>query len=111
MTTTTHIGITLVEQSQAQKEVTVNQALTRLDAMLNTGAQSRTTNTPPGSPASGDLYIAGSSPTGDWSGQAAKLAYFDQVWRFVTPLEGMTLWVNDEDVIYTYNGSSWLTSG
>jgi hypothetical protein len=110
MATTNHLGLTLVEQSQAQKEVTVNQALTRLDAVLNTGAKSRTTNTPPGSPASGDLYIVGGSPTGAWSGQAGKLAYYDQIWRFITPNEGVTLWVNDEDLLYTYNGSAWLAN-
>lgn len=110
MTTTNHLGITLVEQSQAQKEVTVNQALTRLDAVLNSGAKSRTTSTPPGSPVSGDLYIVGASPTGAWSWQAGKLAYYDQIWRFITPNEGMTLWVNDEDLIYTYNGSAWAAS-
>lgn len=110
MATTNHLGITLVEQSQAQKEVTVNQAITRLDAILNTGAKSRTTNTPPGSPATGDLYIVGGTPTGAWSGQAGKLAYYDQAWQFITPNEGISLWVNDEDLIYSYNSSAWVAS-
>lgn len=107
MATTTHLGITLVEQSQAQKEVTVNQAFTRIDALMNTGAKSRTTNTPPGSPASGDMYIVGSSPTGAWAGQPQKIAYFDQVWKFITPSEGINLWVNDEDKNYVYDGTNW----
>lgn len=110
MTTTTHLGITLVEQSQAQKEVTVNAALTRIDAVLNNGAKDKDLSAPPGSPASGDLYIVAGSPTGAWSAQAGKLAYFDQLWRFITPGEGMSLWVNDEDLIYTYNGSAWVAS-
>jgi len=110
MTTTSHLAITLVEQAQAQKEVTVNEALTRIDALLNTGAKSRTINTPPGSPTSGDLYIVGASPTGDWLGQAAKLAYFDQVWRFITPQEGVSLWVNDQDTTYTYDGTNWTAT-
>lgn len=107
MANTTHLGITLVEQSQAQKEITVNQALTRLDAVLNTGAISKNLNTPPGSPASGDLYIVGPSPTGAWAGQAGKITYFDQVWKFITPNEGMNLWVNEDDVAYAYNGVIW----
>lgn len=109
MATTSHLGITLVEQAQAQKEITVNQAFTRIDALLNTGAKSRTTSTPPGSPASGDLYIVGASPTGDWSGQAEKLAYFDQVWKFITPQAGLMLWVNDEGLSYVYDGTDWVT--
>ena len=34
MTTTTNLGIPLIEQSQAQKEVTINQALNVFDAMI-----------------------------------------------------------------------------
>lgn len=107
MATTNHLGISLVEQSQSQKEVTVNAALIRIDAMLNSGAKSRNINTPPVSPASGDLYIVGSSPTGDWAGQSGKITYFDQIWRFITPLQGATLWVNDEFIIVSYNSGSW----
>ena len=107
MATTNHLAITLVEQSQAQKEITVNAALTRLDAMLNSGAKSRSTNTPPGSPAAGDVYIVGSAPTGAWAGQAGKITYFDQLWKFITPLQGAMLWVNDEGLKLVFNGSSW----
>jgi len=110
MATTSHLGITLVEQAQAQKEITVNQALTRIDALLNTGAISRSTSTPPGSPSSGDLYIVGVSPTGAWSGQAGKLAYYDQLWKFIAPGTGATLWVNDESLAYAYNGTSWVSN-
>jgi len=111
MTTTNHIGITLVEQSQAQKEVTVNAAFIRIDALLQNGAKSRSTNTPPGSPASGDLYIVGGSPTGVWTGQANKLAFYDQSWKFIAPLEGMTLWINDENSIYSYDNFNWIMTG
>lgn len=37
MTTTPNLGITLVEQSQSQKEVTINEALTKLDAFACVG--------------------------------------------------------------------------
>lgn len=110
MATTSHLGITLVESSQAQKEVTVNQALVRADAILNTGAKTRGQNTPPGSPVAGDVHIVGLSPTGDWSGQADKIAYYDQTWKFIAPNEGMTLWVQDEDTPYTYSGFAWIST-
>ncbi len=110
MTTTPHLAITLVEQAQAQKEVTVNQAFVRIDAVLGNGAKSRAIATPPVSPASGDLYIIAASPTGDWSGQAGKVTYYDGIWRFITPAEGMTLWVNDENLLYSYDGAAWTLS-
>lgn len=108
MVNTTHLALTLVDAAQAQKEITVNTALSRIDAILNTGAITRSLSTPPGSPADGDVYIVGGSPTGAWSGFSGKITYFDQIWRFIIPLEGMSLWVNDEDIIYTYNGSNWF---
>jgi hypothetical protein len=107
MTTTPHLNISLVEQSQAQKEVTINTALSRIDALMNSGAISRTTSTPPGSPAAGDVYIIGPAATGAWAGLEDSIAYYDSGWKFITPLEGMTLWVNDEDVQYIYDGSTW----
>lgn len=108
MTTTSHIGATLLEASQAQKEVTVNEALTRIDALLNTGAIDRDLTSPPSNPTTGDLYIVAASPaTGDWSGQENAIAYFDQIWRFITPREGVALWVNDEDKLYRFNGTAW----
>lgn len=111
MTNTTNLGITLIAQSQAQKEVTANQAFTTIDALMNVGAIDRGLDTPPGSPLDGDLYIIGSSPTGAWAGQAGNIAYYQSGWKFITPNEGMTLWVNDEDLLYTFDGSAWNSSG
>ena len=110
MALTPHLGLTLVEQSQAQKEITVNQALSRIDALLNTGAGSLTLNIPPASPSVGDLYIVGSSPSGAWSGQTGKIAYYDTIWRFVSPRTGMTLWVADVAQLYSFHGSGWVVS-
>lgn len=108
MATTAHLGITLIEQAQAQKEVSVNEALLRMDALLNTGAKDKDLAAPPSSPAEGDVYIVAASATGDWTGQSGNLAYFNQIWRFIAPREGLTLWVNDEDKAYSYNGSVWV---
>ena len=107
MAATAHLALTLVEQSQSQKEVTVNEAFKRVDALLNCGVIDKDLATPPGSPATGDLYIVAASPTGAWSGHAKEITYFDQVWRFITPRAGLTMWVIDEDALYRYTGSVW----
>lgn len=107
MATTSHLEITLLEQSQSQKEITINEAFARIDAVLNSGVIDRDLATPPGSPATGDVYIVAGSPTGAWSGKAKSVAYFDQIWRFITPRTGMMVWVNDENKHVLYNGSSW----
>ena len=111
MAVTDHLGITLVEQAQAQKEVTVNEALTKIDAVLNVAALDKDLATPPVSPSGGDAYIVAAPATDDWAGHEGELAYFNQVWRFIVPNEGMTLWVADEDLLYTYDGLGWVQSG
>lgn len=107
MVDTPHLQATLVETAQAQKEVTVNEALVRLDALLNTGIIDRDLNAPPGSPTYGDVYIVGSAPTGAWAGKAGQIAYFDQLWRFIPPRAGLCLWVNDEQALCRHNGTLW----
>lgn len=105
------MGLTLLESAQAQKEVTINEALARIDAVLNVGVIDRHLATPPGSPNEGDVYIVASGAMGAWSGKDAQVAYFDQVWRFIEPNEGLTLWVADEDAHFVFNGSAWVMSG
>ncbi len=108
MAITPNLGITLVEQSQAQKEVTINQALSTLDAITSYVVVDKDLATPPISPATGALYIVAASPTGAWVGKATQLAYFDQVWRFITPQDGIRVWVRDESADYRFNGTSWV---
>lgn len=47
-------------------------------------------NAPPGSPVANSWHLVGPSPTGAWSGQAGKIArYENSAWRFITPMPGM----------------------
>lgn len=107
MANTTNLNIALVAQNQSQKEVTVNEALKAIDAILNTGVIDKDLSTPPGSPTAGDVYIVGASATDDWATHEDDIAYFDGVWRFITPKEGFMFWVRDEDAIYAWDGSAW----
>lgn len=107
MATTTHLGITLLETAQAQKEITINEAFARIDAILNTGIIDKDLAVPPTTPLTGDCYIIAASATGDWLGKSGQIAYFDQIWRFIVPNKGLMLWVNDENVHYLFNGTIW----
>lgn len=110
MATTDHLGITLVEQSQSQKEVTVNTALVMLDAMLNAGIIDKDLAAPPGSPANGALYIVASGATGAWAGKDNQIAWYNLTWKFIVPAEGLTFWVRDEDKLYSWNGTAWVST-
>jgi len=111
MTTTPNLSIPLLVSNQSGKEITHNEALVIVDAILNRGVENKATNTPPGSPSAGDAYIVGSSPTGDFATHAGELAFYNNGWRFISPNEGLTIWVKDEDLLYTYDGSSWVKTG
>ncbi len=109
METTPNLGLGLLDVGQSQKELTVNEALSALDA-LQAGVKSRGLGTPPVSPSDGDCYIIGPSPTGAWAGLADRLTYYLSGWRFLAPKSGMNLWVADESLCAHYTGSAWLSS-
>jgi hypothetical protein len=110
MPSTANLGMTLLSLGQSQKEVTVNAALRLIDAVSNIGVKDKDLNTPPASPAESDLYIIGPSPTGVWAGKSKQLAvYTGGTWVYIPPKEGVCFWVMDEDVVYVYNGTAWVT--
>jgi hypothetical protein len=50
-------------------------------------------NAPPGTPVEATWHIVGASPTGAWSGNAGKLARYENAsWRFITPRNGMRVY-------------------
>ncbi len=67
-------------------------------------------NTPPGSPADGDAYLVTAVAGGDWALHEDEIAVWNAaqgVWEFYVPTEGWIVWVEDEDLYYHYDGSSW----
>ena len=74
MSTTPNLALSYIASSQAQKEVTHNDALNDLDFMAQLSALDHTLATPPGSPSTGDTYIIAASPTGAWTGFANAVA-------------------------------------
>lgn len=110
MANTPHLNITLVTQSQSQKEVTINLAFQVLEALQNTGIISMALSAPPGSPAEGALYVVKATGSGAWLGQDGNLAYFiNGGWLFITPLNGLTLYDLSQSLLVTYSSGSWIS--
>ena len=81
--TSARLGLPLMAAGQAQKEVTHNEALLILDSLIMPQSEAAPQNTPPVSPATGQCWLVGPAPTGDWSGQAHRLASWTEAgWRF-----------------------------
>ncbi len=97
----------------------MNRNLRVLDAVTQLRVLDKDLSAPPGSPAAGDAYIIGASPTGAWASHANHIALWqvgDDItsnWTFVLPHEGWKAYVDDENVDYRYSGSAWViaTSG
>ena len=108
MTTTPHLGITEMTSGQSDKEVTFNEAVRYLEAVVQGNVIDKDLTAPPGGESDGDRYIVGGSATGDWSGQDDKIAYYkSSSWIFLTPVEGWKVWVQDENKTYYYTGAAW----
>jgi len=105
--TTEKYGFTELASADANKFVTYNQNLRRLEAG-SMGVISRTNSGPPVSPSQGDAYIVDSA-TGDWSAFTVNDVAFSVggSWFNITAIEGMRVWVNDEDALVAYTGSVW----
>lgn len=89
---------------------TLNDALKRFDALTHPLVLDKDLTAPPGGETTGDTYIVGGSATGAWSGQDDDLAvYYYGEWIFVTPWKGLTVYVDDEDLEYQWNGSAWAS--
>ena len=108
MSETTHLQLPLLAAAQAQKHVTMNEALARLDALTQLAVLSRTLAAPPPAPEEGARYLVGQGASGAWEGEEGKLAWFDAgVWRFLTPQEGWRAFVADEGISLVFSAGVW----
>lgn len=108
MSDTARLMLPLLAAGQAQKEMTVNEALARLDLATQAAVVSVGANTPPGTPAEGDAWVTGAAPTDAWAGQAGVIAGWTAGgWRFVAPREGMTVWSIADGCTAIRTGGMW----
>ena len=76
---------------QAQKEFFVNEALARIDMLLNPVVEG-VLSVPPGEPVSGACYIVGEQPADEWTGFADAIAgWIDGQWTFASPSPGLAV--------------------
>ena len=105
---TDRIALALIAPGQAQKEMTHNEALARLDIMVQPVVQAVATAMVPASPALGQCWIVGVAATGAWAGRDGALAAWTAGgWRFVTPFEGMTAWSIADAMQVIRRGATW----
>jgi hypothetical protein len=107
---TPRLSLPFVAAGQAQKHITVNEALGKLDGLVQLAVQSRTTTAQPASPADGAMHILPSGATGAaWFDKAAGLLarHADGLWETLTPSAGWLAWIIDEGLALIHDGENW----
>ena len=103
------LALPFLQPSQAQKHVTHNEALRKLDLVVQLSLASTDAMTPPVSPAEGDIHSLGANPTGDWVGQAGKLAaWLDDTWHLFSARVGWRAWDVAASRLVVWDGSAWV---
>lgn len=110
MAETANFQLPLLAPSQAQKHVTVNDALAIADAGLQLRLSSRTTATPPDPVPEGSAWAVPAGAVNAWAGQDGKVAIgANGGWLFVTPARGWRAFVVDESEMALHDGAAWRT--
>ena len=111
---TPRLGLPYLAAAQAQKHVTVNEALAALDGLVAAAVQSRTLSAEPSAPAQGALYILTATPTGpSWSLlPAGDLVRFeDGAWTVLAAPVGLVAWLRDEGRLLLRTDAGWADAG
>lgn len=106
---TARFALPLLAIAQAQKEVTHNEALTLVDALLHAAVEDDSVAVPPADAAPGTCWIAAAGATGDWSGHEGELAIRTAGgWRFVSPRPGMRALRTGDGAALRFDGGGWV---
>jgi hypothetical protein len=105
---TPNLGLPTLAQGQAQKEITHNEALLRLDALVQASVKGRVLATPPPTPANGERWIVPQGATGVWAGQTDRIAFWREgAWAFLVPAAGWRVHVEDERLAVVWADGAW----
>ncbi len=109
MDETPKFGLPLLQPAQAQKHVSVNEALVRLDGLAQLVLASVSRPVPPGVPREGDCFGVPVGAGAQWAGQDGQVALFSNGgWIFIPPAFGWKAWVADLSANAIFDGSDWV---
>ncbi len=108
MSQTPHLQLDYLVPEQAQKHVTLNDGLRRLDGLMQLSVINRTQASPPEVPKSGDRYLISQTASAAWGATGNQVAlYEDTAWHFFTPRPGWRLWEEASQDFLVFNGTDW----
>lgn len=112
MASTYQFGLPLLAAAQAQKHVTVNEALVRLDGLTHMTLQSVSQVAAPASAEDGQSWGIPLGPSGAWAGHGGEVAIWSNGgWVYVQPQTGWRGWVVDVHAPALWDGATWALGG
>lgn len=111
--TTPRFDLPMLAVAQARKEQTHNEALVLIDALAHPAIEAVVSDpdTLAGPIAAGAMWVIGSGAVGAWAGRSGQIAVAsDNGWRFVTPVDPMTVWRKSSGSEYRFAAGNWTTA-
>lgn len=105
--TTANLEMPYILPSQAQKHVTHNEALQRLDAIVQL-TLSAMLAAPPASPEEGECFAITAPASKEWGGRDGRIAMWqDGAWLYLLPRTGWRAWDAQAQTLLVYGGDGW----
>ncbi len=106
-----NLNLPYIAPSQAQKHVTHNEAIRRLDTLVQLAVLTSDLAEPPDSAAPGDCHIVPAEAYGEWEGlEGTVAAWQDGGWEFYTPRIGWVAWLEEKQELVVWNGTEWIAA-
>jgi hypothetical protein len=109
MARTVQLGLPLIAPAQAQKHVTVNEALARLDAVAQLRVISSSVTDPPADAAAGASYLVPAGAAGEWQAREGRIAVWSNGgWLYLAPKAGWRAWDESRRAHQMFDGVAWV---
>ena len=109
MDQTSRLALPFIMPGQSLKHITHNDALNRLDALVQPLVESTEVATPPVSPLPGEAWIVPAGATGAWAGHTNEIAAWQAgAWMFYDPAEGWQVFDRARGTLLIFGGTEWV---
>ncbi|MEQ9635591.1 MAG: DUF2793 domain-containing protein [Devosia marina] len=109
MDNTARLALPFIMSGQALKHITHNDALNRLDALVQPVVESTQVTAPPVSPLPGEAWIVPSGANGAWAGHSNEIAAWQAgAWTFYDPAEGWQVFDRASGTLLVFTGTDWV---
>lgn len=102
------LSLPFILAGQALKHITHNDALNRLDALVQPVVESATLTAPPAAALAGEAWLVPADASGAWAGHGLEIAAWqDGAWHFFDPAPGWQVFDRETGALKLFSGTQW----